>query len=89
MIGNDTFKMNYDQFHGSAGADLHEFKEGDIYFEFGNISTATTKRYKDASITTEYEDNQAEHAVGKSQYKVNITEKIRNEIEFMLWDISG
>ena len=84
LSGLDNFQMNYDQFINSSGSNLHEV-EDDLYVEFTNASNNVSKKYRIASITTDYPGASS----GYAKYSIKLDNPLGSDVDFITDDLSG
>ena len=92
--GTKTFELNYEEFAGSSASHLHEITDSALYISFGKIGTTqTSKRYRVASITSDFGDptgtvgNNISAAAAK--YYVQLEEDLGDDVHFISNDPSG
>ena len=80
LVNSNSFKMNYLAFKGESGSNLHEVKD-DLYVDFTNATNNTSKRYKIAKITTDFEIEGV--AIADAKYSVKLSKKFGDDIDFI------
>jgi len=88
VIGEDEFELSYNAYHGTAGQNLHTYTEGELYIEFGKTGeTEVSKRYKIASISTNWDGTSADLADAK--YSIKLAETLDSDVNFITDDPTG
>ena len=92
--GTKTFEMNYEEFTASSGSKLHEITDSTLYVSFGKVgSTQTSKRYRIASITSDFGDPTGtvgnNISASAAKYYVQLEENLGNDVHFISDDPSG
>ena len=83
LVGSTNFNMAYDPFSGTTAGDLDLIKDGDLYVEFSHLVTGnTSKRYKLAKISTDYDPAQAN--AGTAYYFIQLEKPLGNDVNFIL-----
>ena len=86
LLGETSFKMNYDRFDDTVGSRLHEI-ENDLYVEFTNQTNNVSKRYRISEITTDLIEDLSNLATAK--YSVGLTKPLEDDVNFITDSANG
>jgi len=83
LLGKKRFKLNYAVFNDSVGSKLHEINEN-LYIEFTNQTSNTSKRYRISEITTDF----ISVAAG-STYSIGLHSALGDDVNFITDSVDG
>ena len=88
-FGDSTFKVNYDIFHSTSGADLNNLRLGDkLYVEFAMVGDSeVSDRYEIVETTNDW-DGTAGNIAG-SKYSFRIKNSFAADVSFITNDPTG
>ena len=94
LLGRDEFKVLYKPYLNSPGADLDRYREGNLYVEFGEISSdVVSDRYRVSSLSHNREitqsggDDSANDITAQFSFKLN--KNLGDDVNFITNDPQG
>ena len=90
VIGEDEFKLKFNAYQGTAGQNLHEYRDGKLYIEFENISTKqASKRYRIVSISTDEDATGGATVAQITHFNIQLKETLSEDVNFITNDPTG
>ena len=92
LQGETEFKINYAPYFATPGKLLHEYKEGDLYMEFGQVGEdEVSQRYKLSSITSTYDAANPSTVVPDltDTYSISVENALDSDVNFITDSPSG
>jgi len=95
LQGENEFKINYQPYHPTPGKLLHEYKEGDLFIEFGKLlEDEVSQRYKVSSITCTFDEANPTNSTsggpsGDDTYNISVENAFDSDVNFITDSPSG
>jgi len=95
LQGENEFKINYAPYYSTPGKLLHEYKEGDLFLEFGKLlEDEVSQRYKVSSITCTFDEANPTNSTsggpsGDDTYNISVENAFDSDVNFITDSPSG
>ena len=93
LQGENEFKINYAPYYSTPGKLLHEYKDGDLYIEFGKVlEDEVSQRYKVSSITCTFDEVNPGATTGPiddDTYSISVENRLDSDVNFITDSPSG
>jgi len=86
-LNDSSFSVNYDVFHGTSGADMHEISDT-LYVEFAQLSSdQVSNRYEVTELTCDWDGDGS--TMPGSKYHFRIKGSFKSDVSFITDDATG
>ena len=95
LVGRDTFKAFYKPFLNSPGADLANYREGQLYVEFSNVGgIQASERYRVSAVANNREikpdgAGASDDNIAEAQYSFKLEKNLGSDVNFICDDVTG